>query len=955
MKLIVSALASVGVMGATYLIASDAKSASTENAGSKFLNMLPEEFSGEVTLKKHDNYNFYQYTGTGLFNKFNDENGEWTVEGKMESHDGKRGKDLGYYLKNDRMYHTAENSIDCSIPEDQIGYAQLKHAIYQGVEVSNDDLDQETQRRSKEVCTDEANKIVIESGDFGTLLICVTKSLNGFKGGVFGAEFDLKFVTSDQKKEINVPHNLSKGFFYDEENEGGCKKINKFETITDQDNQYLSQQNLTSYEFSVKGNNFPFVNEFDRKLKYAEEYLNKEFHLESKAFDAKNRYPEERIYEKEEREEEEEYTKEEMELIRNSKEYLQDFENDKIERSKVVSDQKTINKIYSSFNTGKNGTYKPIQNCKGPCPTRTPTHSPTMPPQQWDGSKLKCNWIHGAGNHKGLKKQTNIITYKFKGKGGKSHDFRMNIMANGDGYQNDTVWLYPTTPVSSMDINTSEKDWPATQDGQPCGSSRFWSFETDTGIDGFSRDSFYPFFIKGHVSNNDITDPLGINAGQCHYGKFWYANSSERVYNQLSILNELKDYHCADLPGYPCIIGRDTDLAVTMQFTHSFGGLISMQAFKLGLVGKESNFIWGASQCPFRGSGAGNAGVWTCQNASGTVNTGDIIGNVLFKAVWRTVRVMNYCSNQMTGSPYLGGLMVGQADFENDPHWSTDYHYVKYKYCGKHPGGLVSDIYVDHYKTKNIYKTPAVGGDGKAGTKIKDDHGNDVQLWMLTYWICRFFDYCEEIYCRNSATVCSWRGCHESKCKTKKKDHWKDGDKFIFRGDGMVPMSSCKAQWDWASATFWHVDQTEFEPAYPTLSPQIGYELTHDVQIIQPIVPQGWWNHLIQTPQGAAHTTVEHANHEDGTGTNGNGMLIRRAPVNWYTNIIHETLAWKQSGSVGIPGNVNSNLDDPNHSLNFLAGDTNTVTVKVRDAHNDLPGTDHYAIVDLSQSGGYFN
>jgi hypothetical protein len=166
--------------------------------------MLPEEFSGEVTLRKHDNYNFYQYTGTGVFNKFNDANGEWVVEGKLENHDGKQGKDLGYYLKDDRMYKTFDSIIDCSIPENQIGYAQLKSAIYQGVEVSNDELDQETQKRSKEVCTDEANKIVIESGDFGTLLICATKSKsgNGLTGGVFGAEFDLKFVTSDQKKRI---------------------------------------------------------------------------------------------------------------------------------------------------------------------------------------------------------------------------------------------------------------------------------------------------------------------------------------------------------------------------------------------------------------------------------------------------------------------------------------------------------------------------------------------------------------------------------------------------------------------------------------------------------------------------------------------------------------------------------------------------------------------------------
>jgi len=226
--------------------------------------------------------------------------------------------------------------------------------------------------------------------------------------------------------------------------------------------------------------------------------------------------------------------------------------------------------------------------------------------------KVKCVWVHGAGNQKGVKKDPDTKIYLKNSKAGRVPHYWTNMVDPNSTYENETVWHVPgdyqvlltenNIAVPTLDTyldtkNTSLKQWPATWDKQPNGSSRFWSFEDEPFYGHihdkpFARETFYPFFIRGNVAAEGHNNHFGILYEECWYGKFWYANSSMRIYNNSDVEKELYFFNC---PGHefgrPCTIGPESDTTHTVYFTHSYGGMITMQGLVKEILQKDQNLF----------------------------------------------------------------------------------------------------------------------------------------------------------------------------------------------------------------------------------------------------------------------------------------------------------------------------------------------------------------------------
>jgi hypothetical protein len=261
-KLLISAFASTAVIGSASLFLLS-KNNNNKSNGSNFLNNIPDNFSGDFNMSMYSDYDFYGYTAVGKFNKVNDEHGEWSVEAVVNADDKRNKRKTDYYLKDDRFFVGTNDTMDCLPPYKQIGYAQLKYAILNGVEVNKDQIDSTISKRSEKICSGETKNIVIESEDYGTLLICLENNNGHLNGGVFGREFDLSFKSTSKAHDIKVPMTKGKGFFIDNENNNkGCKKSDKFQTVGDFDSE-MHKELGGDYKFQQPLDNFPFT---ERKL-----------------------------------------------------------------------------------------------------------------------------------------------------------------------------------------------------------------------------------------------------------------------------------------------------------------------------------------------------------------------------------------------------------------------------------------------------------------------------------------------------------------------------------------------------------------------------------------------------------------------------------------------------------------------------------------------------------------
>lgn len=580
--------------------------------------------------------------------------------------------------------------------------------------------------------------------------------------------------------------------------------------------------------------------------------------------------------------------------------------------------------------------------------------------------KVKCVWVHGAGNQKGVKKDPDTKIYLKNSKAGRVPHYWTNMVDPNSTYENETVWHVPgdyqvlltenNIAVPTLDTyldtkNTSLKQWPATWDKQPNGSSRFWSFEDEPFYGHihdkpFARETFYPFFIRGNVAAEGHNNHFGILYEECWYGKFWYANSSMRIYNNSDVEKELYFFNC---PGHefgrPCTIGPESDTTHTVYFTHSYGGMITMQGFSKGNFTKGSKFVWAAAQSPFRGSAAGNAAHWICQSKRADGGLSLLLEKNVHKGVWATLRTMNYCNNKMEGSNYTHGLMLGIYEYERRPNatldFTTDHGFIQYKYCGNHPAGMLRDVYWTNGSIgDNIYDVSLFSW--RAGSTYQKEFGNDISLWLISYWSCRFFRNCISLKCNSNNSNgdhCNWRGCNSFLCKTHSKQHWKNS-RFDFQDDGMVSISSCLGD---------HNDQSRRYLREHEEAP-----LGTGIEGVMDPADKRHYSSVFIAGMGKTFVTEQTANHEDGTGTNGNSHIADRCPINWYVNVVINVQSRGLTQGNHNWASIEDNLLETDASgirnENFFMADTNKTlggfSAKPKDHHGRLNGKHYYQFTD---------
>jgi len=189
-KLILSALASTAVIGAaTTLLLSNGQESSANN--SKFLDMFPDEFSMDLKVKRYNKFNNMQSDDLyhGRLNKWNDDNGDWTVEGEMLWENNWRGWKTVTYLKNDQYYVIANETLSCYPETLQPGYALAKDVLLNAQELPEDsEITHDMSKRMSQFCVKDSINAIMQSEDYGHMVICMQKKTDGVHGKVFTRE-----------------------------------------------------------------------------------------------------------------------------------------------------------------------------------------------------------------------------------------------------------------------------------------------------------------------------------------------------------------------------------------------------------------------------------------------------------------------------------------------------------------------------------------------------------------------------------------------------------------------------------------------------------------------------------------------------------------------------------------------------------------------------------------------
>jgi len=266
---VMSSVAVIGV-GATYLLSSDSKSS---NSGTNLSSFFDGDIHGDFDIEMFGEGEL-KYTANGHFSKTMDENNEWDVE---YFHKGAGFGANSYFLKDGSQYQAyseadAENqTYVCAGQEDNLGYAQYKYNLINAQEVDKTQLSVEVVQSTSDVCNDDAKLYVIENDDFGSLVICPTKSTDGYSVGVVSRSFKGRVATFNGKRTFELPENVS----YQVANP--CGKTDKFRSqldLTEKEDGRSSEslEVISTREILRRTSTFPFPKV--RKLEDETSYSN---------------------------------------------------------------------------------------------------------------------------------------------------------------------------------------------------------------------------------------------------------------------------------------------------------------------------------------------------------------------------------------------------------------------------------------------------------------------------------------------------------------------------------------------------------------------------------------------------------------------------------------------------------------------------------------------------------
>jgi len=932
LKLILSAVASTAVVAgaATYFVSNGTKSSERT---SKFLDLIPEEFSGEFKVRSDFAHTLSpNYTFDGNFNKWNDENGDWTVE--FQGIEDYPGKFVRRFTLKDDVYEVAkkpefveDNEIQgCVMDYKQPGYALFKENMLNAKEFDINQLSSDSTQRLNYYCAEDMTNGVMETEDFGTLMFCGKRQSNDLSIVVMGREFVAHFNTIPEKVDIKVVTGLQRMPYEPEI----CPKGDKFKSTKRRYAEKKNFINVDEWDFDPV-DNFPFLDMRAFKVEQRERSL---------ALD-----------------------NDDMTSI------PQSFPTAPI----AIPDR--FAQCYWAHGAGNQSGYRRVAR-KG----NLSDHSKQKGKKKWyfyrrDGTKDNTD---GGESEKVIKgklrlKISNAI------EDGKMDPASKLQTESGD---NTHFGFWEANNKSALFLGNHVNGGFVSYDGVPNGGSCYFMFKGNSinEINATCVNGFFAYHINGNsarpwqvgsgfggpglsgywASNmeHQINKTGGINASECIFGHFWETNTGT---NHTTYIHAKPSLAYARLfcenftPGNgPCVLGQDGWSAdgfkhPTIIMSISMGGLVCMQSSKWGYTIKGNYCKIAMSAAPHKGSIGGNlferlCGAGLLGFASGTWWDGGLVEDMAGDGIQKS----GYCSNdtntttpsyapqhgnrQTAGRNGIYRLRGEQLDYNTFITYRTQY-YINYAQCGTSPSGIFGDqLYVMQGNTHYTNKKYA----GIAGAHwMQDDDwehkfgyhtGNAFQLTVMGFWGCERWNHCVEMWCKNyNALDPNYTGTNSWNSKTYANDpmyfdknvHVYSRDVNPFQGTNPfggsnLKVSICRQRGCDNTTHFtsnggnvcdhskdWNWEHNRFVAASDGI---VGTLSCRGLEY-QPGVGNTW-NGRKAISEGYKYTE---ANHEDMAGSNGNGIYSGQNPVDFFSASIQSVMQ----------GGFNDNNDFNNAVFNF--------------------------------------
>jgi hypothetical protein len=647
LKTILCALASTAVIGVAAVHFITNSKEKHENR-SKYLNMMNDEFSAEFHLLDYD-ANQYEstYHIEGVFNKWNDKHGEWSIEGKAVELDQARFRQRRFYLKDDEYFIRQNRSMDCLPDYKQIGYATLKNSIINAVDVNREQLDDNTVIRLNKYCSTDANLAVMETGDFGTIVFCAESKQSGFSAAIVSNNFEGTINSIPEKKEIIIPDNS----MFDRVGitflDGKCNTSDKFKTAFDHSKEVVLPEKFQKYQLSVeKINTFPFVDveKENRKLWEHEKVMGK--HMYNGSREGREKIQKEMYNERgpincyfaHGAGNQRQWKRKPKATHKRHSYYKTKDGDDKFYRQRQCGDKNTgiadgprfadmghrgcldrFDKIVRV--PGEDYEKEMNQMLNSIYVTGTSLlHNQSATHMQVGGAIIQeyanPNHYRPWANHAFHTQWKGLIENEYN-----DVQFRNGAYGSFFATTQSSLFLDTDHAHSRLQGKFNLQHYGHMYNGSAClyrfhnhpklkvpggafDEYRDWLEDDDHYELPKCEESFYPYMINGGLNHRK-----GIYAKKCLHGTFWSQNTAGYGANSSVLQEAMATYLC----GTPnCEWGKESDKTASVHFGHSYGCIATYAAFDSGVVIKGPKGIIGLSQGPVRGSSAAQFSTYGC-------------------------------------------------------------------------------------------------------------------------------------------------------------------------------------------------------------------------------------------------------------------------------------------------------------------------------------------------------
>lgn len=273
-KLILSALASTALIGASATYFLSTKNQSINN--SSFLDQFSDDLNGTFKFVPYGVDTFdKEYRMGGNFVKTTDENGEFKVDfafsGEGEYYDttGDVYMDDVYYVKNYNEFNSNVNkTYYCTPSEGNFAMGKLKYSLLKTVKINKEQISHDKQNVVTAICGDETDLNVVNTEEFGNLIVCFLNNNKNKRIGVVAHNFMGTMDIAEGKRDLILP----KDFKLVKEEEKECRTQDKFygkveSYVKHNDMSKSTVSDSTPWSIDKQLGEFPFPKK-DRKLQF---------------------------------------------------------------------------------------------------------------------------------------------------------------------------------------------------------------------------------------------------------------------------------------------------------------------------------------------------------------------------------------------------------------------------------------------------------------------------------------------------------------------------------------------------------------------------------------------------------------------------------------------------------------------------------------------------------------